>query len=156
MAEVPVIIGVGDVKNRNVNNAKEPATLMLEAIEIALKDASSESLSDLKSSIDSIDVVKTWTWPYPELPGLLAKELGVQDSIKWKHYSDHGGNQPGKLFDEAAKRIARGESKVAVITGGEALASRASSSRSQHLCTSTDRPSICMCSSQETATTRLD
>ncbi|KAJ4343227.1 hypothetical protein N0V87_000449 [Didymella glomerata] len=123
MSEVPVIIGVGDVKNRDVNNAKEPATLMLEAIEIALKDASSKAFSDLKSSIDSIDVVKTWTWPYPDLPGLLSERLGVQDSIKWKHYSEHGGNQPGKLFDEAAKRIATGESKVAVITGGEALAS---------------------------------
>lgn len=137
MLEIPVIIGVGDVKNRDVNNAKEPATLMLEAIEIALKDASPQSSSDLKSSIDSIDVVKTWTWPYPDLPGLLAERLGVQTSIKWKHYSEHGGNQPGKLFDEAAKRIAKGESKVAVITGGEALASRASPSRSQqsmHAC----------------------
>ncbi|XPS93586.1 hypothetical protein M3J09_002929 [Ascochyta lentis] len=123
MAEVPVIIGVGDVKNRDVNNAKEPATLMLEAIEIALKDASPSSVSDLKSSIDSIDVVKTWTWPYPDLPGLLSEKLGVQDTVKWKRYSEHGGNQPGKLFDEAAKRIARGECKVALITGGEALAS---------------------------------
>lgn len=131
MSEVPVVIGVGDVKNRDVNNAKEPATLMLEAIEIALKDASSKSKTDLKSSIDSIDVVKTWTWPYPDLPGLLSEKLGVQDSVKWKHYSEHGGNQPGKLFDEAAKRIAKGESKVAVITGGEALASRASSSQLQ-------------------------
>lgn len=131
MSEVPVIIGVGDVKNRNVNNAKEPATLMLEAIEIALKDASPTSISDLKSAIDSIDVVKTWTWPYPDLPGLLSERLGVQDSVKWKRYSEHGGNQPGKLFDEAAKRIAKEETKVAVITGGEALASRASSSHPQ-------------------------
>lgn len=78
MSEVPIIIGVGDVKNRDVNNAKEPATLMLEAIEIALKDASPNSVSDLKSAIDSIDVVKTWTWPYPDLPGLLAERLGVK------------------------------------------------------------------------------
>lgn len=126
MAEVPIIIGVGDVKNRDVSNAKEPATLMLEAIEIALRDASPSSASDLKSAIDSIDVVKTWTWPYPDLPGLLSEKLGVQDSVNWKRYSEHGGNQPGKLFDEAAKRIAKGECKVAVVTGGEALASRAS------------------------------
>lgn len=133
MAEVPVIIGVGDVKNRDFNNAKEPATLMLEAIEIALKDASSSSVSEFRSAIDSVDVVKTWTWPYPDLPGLLSEKLGVEDSVKWKHYSEHGGNQPGKLFDEAARRIAKGESKVAVITGGEALASRASSSRPREL-----------------------
>lgn len=127
MSEIPVIIGVGDVKNRStaVADAKEPATLMLEAIQIAINDAASSSGPDLKSAIDSIDVVKTWTWPYHDLPGLLAEKLGVAKSAKWKRYSEHGGDKPGKLFDEAAKRIARGECKVAVVTGGEALASRA-------------------------------
>jgi hypothetical protein len=128
MADIPVIIGVGDIKNRStaVADAKEPATLMLEAIQLAIKDASSSSDSNLKSLIDSIDVVKTWTWPYPDLPGLLVEKLGVEKGVKWKRYSDHGGDKPGKLFDEAAKRIAKGECKVAVVTGGEALASRAS------------------------------
>jgi acetyl-CoA acetyltransferase len=125
MSEIPVIIGVGDIKNRStaVADAKEPATLMLEAIQIALNDASSSSTLDLKALIDSIDVVKTWTWPYPDLPGLLAEKLGVEKTTKWKRYSEHGGDKPGKLFDGAAKRIARGECKVAVVTGGEALAS---------------------------------
>jgi acetyl-CoA acetyltransferase len=127
MAETPVIIGVGDIKNRStaVADAKEPATLILAAIQRAIQDASSTSASNLQAAIDSIDVVKTWTWPYPDLPGLLAERLGVENSIKWKRYSDHGGDKPGKLFDEAAKRIASGECKVAVVTGGEALASRA-------------------------------
>jgi hypothetical protein len=126
MAFVPVIIGVGDIKNRStaIADAKEPATLMLEAIKLAIKDASSSSTSELQAAIDSIDVVKTWTWPYPDLPGLLAEKLGVEKGVRWKRYSDHGGDKPGKLFDEAAKRIAKGECKVALITGGEALASR--------------------------------
>lgn len=128
MAETPVIIGVGDIKNRStaVADAKEPATLMLEAIASALIDASPSAGSDLKSMIDSIDVVQTWTWPYPDLPGLLAEKLRVDKSIKWKRYSEHGGDKPGKLFDQAAKRIAKGDCKVAIVTGGEALASRAS------------------------------
>lgn len=130
MAEIPIIIAVGDVKNRStaVADAKEPATLMLEAIQLAIEDASSSSTSNLQTAIDSIDVVKTWTWPYPDLPGLLAEKLGIEKSLKWKRYSDHGGDKPGKLFDEAAKRIAKGECKVAVVTGGEALASRAKQS----------------------------
>jgi hypothetical protein len=35
---IPVIIGVADIKNRStaVEDAKEPATLMLEAIEVKL------------------------------------------------------------------------------------------------------------------------
>jgi acetyl-CoA acetyltransferase len=127
MAEIPIIIGVGDIKNRStaVADAKEPATLMLEAIQAALRDASSGSLSGIQSSIDSIDVVKTWTWPYPDLPGTLANKLGIEKTVKWKRYSEHGGDKPGKLLDEAAKRIAKGDCKVAIVTGGEALASRA-------------------------------
>jgi acetyl-CoA acetyltransferase len=127
MPEIPVIVGVGDIKNRStaVADAKEPATLILEAIGKAIADASSSSTIDLKAAIDSIDVVRTWTWPYPDLPGLLAEKLGVDKNVKWKRYSEHGGDKPGKLFDEAAKRIAKGECRVAVVTGGEALASRA-------------------------------
>lgn len=151
MAEIPVIIGVGDIKNRStaVADAKEPATLMLEAIRAAIKDASLTSTSEIQALIDSIDVVKTWTWPYPDLPGTLASKLGVEKSVKWKRYSEHGGDKPGKLLDEAAKRIAKGECKVAIVTGGEALASRASSSNNTRkikakLCRLTFT-SICMC-----------
>ncbi|CAA9957449.1 hypothetical protein PTMSG1_01057 [Pyrenophora teres f. maculata] len=122
---IPIIIGIGDIKNRSttVADAKEPAALMLEAVQAAINDASSSSSVDLQAAIDSIDVVRTWTWPYHDLLGLLAEKLGVQNNLKWKRYSDHGGDKPGKLFDEAAKRIAKGECNVAVITGGEALAS---------------------------------
>lgn len=125
--EVPVIIGVGDVKNRStaIADAKEPAVLMLEAVRVAIADASSVSAVELEAAIDSIDVVKTWTWPYPDLPGLLAEKLDISRNLKWKRYSEHGGDKPGKLLDEAAKRIARGECKLAILTGGEALASRA-------------------------------
>jgi acetyl-CoA acetyltransferase len=124
-SNTPVIIGIGDIKNRStaIADAKEPATLMLETIEKAIGDTESSSVTDLQSAIDSIDVVKTWTWPYPDLPGLLAAKLGVDQNLKWKRYSEHGGDKPGKLLDEAAKRIAKGECKVAVVTGGEALAS---------------------------------
>ncbi|KAJ5133099.1 Thiolase [Penicillium atrosanguineum] len=124
---IPVIIGVADIKNRStaVEDAKEPATLMLEAIERCIQDSSTSSqFADVvRSSIDSIDVVRTWTWPYSDLPGLLSEKLGVQ--AKHRSYSEHGGNQPAKLLDEAARRIATGESKVAVLTGAEALASLA-------------------------------
>ncbi|KAH9873777.1 hypothetical protein IAQ61_004404 [Plenodomus lingam] len=126
--EIPIIIGVGDIKNRStaLADAKEPAILMLESIHAALQDAfppSSSSVAELQAAIDSLDVVRTWTWPYPDLPGLLAEKLEVGAKVGWKRYSEHGGDKPGKLVDEAAKRVARGECRVAVVTGGEALAS---------------------------------
>jgi acetyl-CoA acetyltransferase len=122
---IPVIIGVADIKNRSAKpeDAKEPATLMLESINAAINDATKSSAtgSKLRSSIDSIDVVKTWTWPYSDLPAFLAQKLDVRP--RHKSYTDHGGNQPAKLLDDAARRIATGESHVAVLTGAEALAS---------------------------------
>lgn len=122
MPFTPVIIGVADVKNKT-NDHREPATLMLEAIAKAIEDTGA-SLHHLKSHIDSIDIVRTWTWPYADLPGLLSERLGLKSRPKWTRYTEtHGGNQPAKLVDEAAGRIARGESSVAVVTGGEALAS---------------------------------
>lgn len=121
----PVIIGVGDFINRSkrVEDAVEPLQLMLHAIEGAMADTgiSESSSQDLRAAVDSLDVVRTWTWPYDDLPGLIAQQLGINPSRK--HYTDNGGNQPGLWFDEAARRVSKGETKVAILTGGEALAS---------------------------------
>jgi len=123
--EVPVIVGVGDFINRSlsVSDAHEPLTLILNAIQQALIDTGlpEAKKKSLQANVDSIDVVRTWTWPYDDLPGLVGQNLGVDP--KHKFYSDHGGNKPAKLFDEAARRISNGTTKVAVVTGGEALAS---------------------------------
>lgn len=126
---VPVVIGVGDVVNRSLKleDAIEPSELILQAIQEALADAglSKTDQTKLQASINSIAVVRTWTWPYPDLPGLLCSRLGI--SPTHKEYTDHGGNQPGRIFDEAARRIAQNKCKVALVTGGEALASCKSS-----------------------------
>ena len=122
---VPVVIGVGEIVNRSLKleDGLEPSELILRAIQNALSDAgiSQAGQSKLQSSIDSIAVVRTWTWPYPDLPGLLCSKLGVDPTHK--EYTDHGGNQAGRIFDEAARRIAQNKCNVAVVTGGEALAS---------------------------------
>jgi hypothetical protein len=124
-ASTPIVIGVGDFINRSkrVEDAIEPLQLMINAIEEAIEDTglSESSVNSLRAAVDSLDVVRTWTWPYPDLPGLIAERLRINPSRK--HYTDHGGNQPGVLFDEAARRISKGETKVAILTGGEALAS---------------------------------
>jgi hypothetical protein len=123
--QTPIIIGVGDIINRSlqVEDAREPLDLIIDAIQKALTDSklTGKALELLQSSIDSIDVVSTWTWPYPDLPGLIAERLKV--NVQHKELSPHGGNQPAKLLDEVARRVSQGKSKVAVITGGEALAS---------------------------------
>lgn len=122
--KTPVIVGIGDVVNRSksVEDAIEPLQLMIQAIEKAIQDTglAAAALAKLQKNIDSISVVKTWTWP-ADYPSLIADRLAVKPLHA--EYSAHGGNQPAKLVDEAARRISRGENKVAIVTGAEALAS---------------------------------
>lgn len=122
----PVIIGVADVKNasKKVEDAIEPLELILQAIEKAIDDTGliKPVAPDLLSSVDSLDVVRTWTWPYPDLSGLIAKRLAIKPTRRY-YTEQHGGDQPAKLLDGAARRVSLGETKVAIVTGGEALAS---------------------------------
>ncbi|KAK1008516.1 hypothetical protein LTR91_002435 [Friedmanniomyces endolithicus] len=123
--QTPIVVGVGDIVNRSrrIEDAVEPVELMLGAIESAVRDTglAPAAATALQAEIDSLDVIKCWTWPYPDLPGLIAQRLAIKPLRKYQ--SSHGGNQPGLLFDEAARRISKGESTVALLTGGEALAS---------------------------------
>ena len=123
---IPIVVGVGDIKNRSqkIEDAIEPMKLMLQAIQAAIKDTglSSSAGKEFQASIDSVGVVNTWSWNYSDLPGLISENLGIKP--KYKGLSHHGGDSPAKFLDEAARRISFRESKVAIITGGEALASR--------------------------------
>jgi hypothetical protein len=125
----PVIIGVGDIVNRSkrAEDAVEPLQLMISAIQNAIQDSGLQAAQgiELQSQIDSIDVVESWTWPC-DYPALIADRLALGDDGEGRlhlNLSPHGGNQPAKLVDEAARRISLGSSKVAIVTGGEALAS---------------------------------
>ncbi|KAF2455934.1 hypothetical protein BDY21DRAFT_323764 [Lineolata rhizophorae] len=132
LRETPVVIGIGDVKNRSphASDAREPADLMLQAIQVALADAAASASkptttpAGLQAAIDSVDIVRNWTWPYSDLPSLLCEKLGLRDAdVKHKFESEHSGDKPAKLFDGAARRVAKGECMLAVVTGAEALAS---------------------------------
>lgn len=122
---VPIIVGVGDIRNKSTNasDAIEPAKLMAQAIQKALSDTglSQSDQNQLLSKADSLHVVPTWTWAYEDLPSTVAQQLGINPSNKVM--PDHGGDQPALQCDEAARRIASKQSEVAIITGGEALAS---------------------------------
>ncbi|KAL3437197.1 hypothetical protein BDV09DRAFT_23615 [Aspergillus tetrazonus] len=126
-AEIPILVGVGEINDRAAkgrDDAAEPLTLMLRAIGAAIQDTTltTDAARKLQSAIESVSVVANWTWPYPDAPGLLVKRLGLPGAVHTVE-SHHGGDSPGTLFDEAARRVAYKRSKVAVVTGAEALAS---------------------------------
>lgn len=122
----PIIIGVGDVRNKSSKpeDAIEPSKMMVGAIKNAIKDTGLDAgaQKQLLGDADSLRIIPTWTWPYNDLLSTVANDLGIRPATK--EMPTHGGNQPALQCDEAARAIANGQSKVAILTGGEAMASR--------------------------------
>ncbi|KAM3505323.1 hypothetical protein MY10362_003026 [Beauveria mimosiformis] len=123
----PIIIGVGDVRNKSSKpeDAIEPSKMMVGAIQNAIKDTGLDAgaQKQLLGDADSLRIIPTWTWAYNDLLSTVANDLGIRPATK--EMPTHGGNQPALQCDEAARAIANGQSKVAILTGGEAMASRA-------------------------------
>lgn len=118
-AAVPVIVGVGEVVQRSGQAVPlDPVALGVEAARRAADDCGIEAVL---AEVDSLDVVNIVGWPYADAPGLLAESIGA--APRRRGHSDVGGHQPVALLDAAAARIARGESAVSLIAGGEAMRS---------------------------------
>ncbi|MBX9699206.1 MAG: acetyl-CoA acetyltransferase, partial [Acetobacteraceae bacterium] len=115
-SRVPVIVGVGTVKDRPADPtlALEPAALMAEALRRAEADAGAKLLD----RVDALDVVHQVSWPYPDILGLLTGMLGIDPAHRY--YGPVGGETPVRYLHEAAQRIAEGRSQVAAVVGGEA------------------------------------
>ncbi|HXV92514.1 MAG TPA: acetyl-CoA acetyltransferase [Pseudonocardia sp.] len=119
---VPVLVGVGQVRGnrgRTVQDAREPAALVLDAVAAAARDAAAPGLL---ADLDAIDTVHVTSWAYADLAGRIAAAVGARPA----HTAGTriGGHWPALLLERAAARIAAGESRVALIAGGEAQASR--------------------------------
>lgn len=121
----PVILGIGEAIDRPfaISSAREPLALMAEAARAADADAS----GGLLGRVDALDVVSIVSWRYADAAASLAAELGITPAIRANH--EVGGESPIRLLHEAALRIARGESRVALIAGAEAQHSAARAKR---------------------------
>lgn len=129
----PIIVGVADVVNRSlkIEDAIEPLELMRAAVGKALDDLHATDREKVLKAVNNLSIVRTWTWEYDDLPSLLASKLNIRP--QHRIYSQHGGHSPAKLIDEAARKISKGESSMAIITGGEALASLTACARAKQM-----------------------
>ncbi len=114
-SRIPVLVGIGEVKDRPADPAQgqEPAALMAAALRRAEDDAGARLLARL----DALDVVNSVSWPYADLVSALCERAGI--APRHRHYGPVGGETPVRFLHEAALRIARGESQVAAVCGGE-------------------------------------
>lgn len=111
---IPVIAGIGETvdRSKDFSQATEPLAMMAEASRRAGSEA-----HGLLSEVDSLDIIALVSWRYEDLPAQLSAALGISPARRF--YGQVGGESPVRYLHEAAQRIARGESQVALIAGAE-------------------------------------
>jgi len=118
---IPVIVGVGQLNDRDENGKKALGLDSLGLMEAALRAADADAGGGWLAQLDSLAVVDQIS--YPELGDVsapLAERVGAAPRICYKSgYAS--GDSPVLLLNEAANRIGAGEVKVAGVVGGEAL-----------------------------------
>lgn len=111
----PVIVGVGAVTDRvdDPRKASEPLELMALALERAAEDADCPALL---TAVDSIWIPRGF-WAYSNPGRLLAERFGAS---RVRNCVAEIGVLQTHVLGRAAEALARGESEVAMIVGGEA------------------------------------
>ncbi len=122
----PVIVGVGQFLHRadGLDDALEPAALMVEAIGAASRDAGLDGVPDA----DSLRVVGLLSWRYGNPAWAVAERLGRRP--RQLAVSTMGGNSPQTLLNRTCADIIAGDLDVAILTGGEAWRTRMRAKRS--------------------------
>ena len=111
----PVLVGYGQINQRDETPELEPIDLMVAAARAAADPRVLEA-------VDSVRVVNLLSWRYRD-PGLLLAQRIRADGAATR-YSGVGGNTPQSLVNEACLDIQNGRADVVVIAGAETWRTR--------------------------------
>jgi acetyl-CoA C-acetyltransferase len=111
----PVLVGYGQVNQRESDPSVEPIDLMERAARIAADPRVLEA-------VDSVRIVNLLSWRYPN-PGLLLAQR-IRAPHAESRYSPIGGNVPQSLVNQACLDIQRGSIDTVLIAGAEAWRTR--------------------------------
>ncbi len=130
-SRTPVLVGVAQCVGREDDPAAglSPADRLAEAARLAIVDSG----ADAAGAIDTLVAIRLFAdsggaFPSPfgayrNLPHAVAQRIGA--APRELIYGPVGGNTPQMFVNVLAERIAKGESDVALIVGGEALRTQA-------------------------------
>jgi len=118
---IPVIIGVGQVNDRDEPERLSAGLDSLGLMEAALRAADKDAGGGWLPRLDSLGIVDQISFPQlGDVSAPLADLVGA--SPKYCYKSGYAsGDSPLLLLNEAANRIGAGEITVAAVAGGEAL-----------------------------------
>lgn len=117
----PCLIGVGQHTWRTDDgDSPEPLDQWAEVSRGAATDTGAST--EVLRTVDRLDVLYCQSWPYDDPPARLAAELGIEP--RSARYSGIGGTTPQELVQDAGRSVLAGECDVALVCGGEALATK--------------------------------
>ncbi len=118
----PVIVGAGQVLRRELSGEEptEPVALIAEALRRAGEDSGTGER--LLRAADSVRCAPVIGWRYRDAAALVAGDLRAQPH-ETVQSAAIGGEGPQLLLNDTARAIAAGELDVALLGGGEAVAS---------------------------------
>ncbi len=111
----PVIVGVGQVNQREEAPEVEPVDLMASAAREAADPR-------VLQALDSIRIVNLLSWRYRDPGLLLGARIGAPDAATV--YTGIGGNTPQSLLNQACLDIQRGRADAVLLAGGETWRTR--------------------------------
>lgn len=111
----PVLVGYGQVNQRDENPDSEPIDLMEAAARAAAKPR-------VLKTVDALRVVNVLSLPYRD-PGLLLAQR-IDATTATTSYTPIGGNVPQSLVNQACLDIQHGRNAVVLITGAETWRTR--------------------------------
>jgi acetyl-CoA C-acetyltransferase len=115
---LPCIVGVAQKTWRaEGGNAPHPLLQNLEVASAALADCGNPGIL---RCIDELDVVRSLSWHYDDLPAELAGALGLPAGER--KLSGMSGTGPQRFLGEAADNILQGQRRAVLVSGAEALA----------------------------------
>jgi acetyl-CoA C-acetyltransferase len=119
---LPVLIGGGQVNQRDGEGDLEPVGLMAEALRRAATDSGVADPGGLLAAADTIAAVNVISWPYRDPASLVAGLVGARPTRTW--YTTAAGSSPQALVSRAAVDISAGRAGLVLVCGGEAWRTR--------------------------------
>ncbi len=111
----PVIVGVGQVNQREESPESEPVDLMAAAAREAADPR-------VLAALDSIRVVNLLSWRYRDPGLLLGLRIGAPEAATI--YTGIGGNTPQSLLNQTCLDIQQGRADAVLLAGGETWRTR--------------------------------
>ncbi len=111
----PVLVGYGQINQREESATTEPVDLMERAARAAADPR-------VLAAVDAVRIVNLLSWRYRDPGLLLAQRIGAPGALT--RYTGIGGNVPQSLVNQACMDIQQGRNDVVLIAGGETWRSR--------------------------------